>query len=341
MPALPQSPPGRHGWPWETRAESLASVMPDGSPWPRITVVTPSYNQASYIEETLRSVLMQGYPNLEYIVVDGGSTDGSAQIIERYGPWLAHWVSERDRGQAHAINKGFARATGDLVGWLNSDDTLLPGALARLATAHRRQPAAVILGDVEWVDVDGRVTRTVEQANVSFAAMVQNWKLGMRWAQQGTYVPGTLLRHVGDLDESLRYVFDRDWMCRLLHEAPVCYVGSPVARFRFHGASKTVGEATKWLPEQIDVTLRYASAIPGLSRRRARAELEVSAALSYINLTYRMDRRRGLAYLGSALRYDPAVASTRRFWLFALSALTPRAVLRRLRRLAPPDLGGW
>src|SRR5688500_5767577 len=103
---------------------------------PLVTIVTPSFNQAPYLEATIQSVLSQNYPNLEYIIVDGGSTDGSVEIIKRYSGRLAYWVSEPDGGQAEAINKGVARSTGSLVGWLNSDDLLLPGALRRLAEAH-------------------------------------------------------------------------------------------------------------------------------------------------------------------------------------------------------------
>src|ERR1700738_1526878 len=109
------------GWPWTTETPRLPAVRPDGSRWPRITIVTPSFNQGQFIEETIRSVLLQGYPNLEYIIIDGGSTDNTVEIIKKYEPWIACWVSEKDRGQSDALNKGFARATGQILAWLCSD----------------------------------------------------------------------------------------------------------------------------------------------------------------------------------------------------------------------------
>jgi len=143
-----------HGWPWTEESPGSPDQMPDGSGWPRITIVTPSFNQAGFIEETIRSVLLQGYPSLEYIVIDGASSDQTVDIIKRYEKGLSWWVSEPDRGQSHAINKGFARATGDIVAWLNSDDHYLPGTLHTVAEYYRNFPAAgAWAGGTRQIDV--------------------------------------------------------------------------------------------------------------------------------------------------------------------------------------------
>src|SRR5215510_8054358 len=135
---LPPAPEGKKGWPW---TEETFPEAEQTSTSPRsISIVTPSYNQAAFLEETIRSVLLQGYPNLEYVIMDGGSTDGTVEIIKKYQRWLSHWESGKDNGQADAIAKGFIKASGELGNWLNSDDVLLENALGNLASAFEHVP---------------------------------------------------------------------------------------------------------------------------------------------------------------------------------------------------------
>ncbi|GAB2698865.1 glycosyltransferase family 2 protein [Mucilaginibacter koreensis] len=143
---LDQLPKPAHqgtGWPW---TEQVNQAVYTGQTWPKITIVTPSYNQGAFLEQTIRSVLLQNYPNLEYIIMDGGSTDESRQILDKYSQWLSYWHSERDRGQSHAINMGFALASGDYYAWLNSDDYYLPETLVTVAQNFIQSKAAFLYG---------------------------------------------------------------------------------------------------------------------------------------------------------------------------------------------------
>jgi glycosyltransferase involved in cell wall biosynthesis len=134
---LPPPPAGKSGWPWTEESPAVPARLPDGSEWPLVSIVTPSFNQGAFIEETLRSVLLQNYPNLEYIVIDGGSVDDTAEVLRRYEPFLDHVVSEPDGGHADGLNKGMRRATGSILAFINSDDFYLPGTLASVAGDHR------------------------------------------------------------------------------------------------------------------------------------------------------------------------------------------------------------
>ncbi len=144
---LLESLPKTHneGWPWNM--ETDPSVYTSREHWPKITIVTPTYNQGQYIEETIRAVLLQNYPNLEYIVMDGGSTDDTKEILEKYAPWLSYYESSKDRGQGHAINKGFSLASGEIYGWINSDDFYMDESFYTLAKAFIKSKVDIVYGD--------------------------------------------------------------------------------------------------------------------------------------------------------------------------------------------------
>ena len=208
---------------------------------PKISIITPSFNQARYLEQTIRSVLEQNYPNLEYMILDGGSTDGSVEIIRRYADQLAYWEGERDRGQAHAINKGLAHATGDLVAWLNSDDVYLPGALDAVGRAYAAYPNHIVAGSVINVwETTGR-QKAIRQ-NLTLDAMMRFWSKEWLWHQPGIFIPRKVWQQVGFLDEGLHYGLDYDLMLRLLPLVPVQVIEQPLVRFRVHDEAKGGGE---------------------------------------------------------------------------------------------------
>lgn len=217
----------------------MPAKMPTGAPWPLVSVVTPSYNQGQFIEETIRSVLLQGYPNLEYIVIDGGSTDESVDVIRRYEPWLAGWVSEPDNGQTHAINKGWQRAHGEALTWLNSDDTLLPHSLSTAVTHLFSEPGAdLVYGDVCRTDAHSRQVRL--QRGQPFNADRVIIQAHNPVSQQGFLMRRSLLDRVGLLDENLCFVMDYDFWLRVARAgARVRHIDTPLATFRQHPAAKT------------------------------------------------------------------------------------------------------
>jgi len=259
---LPPPPPGRTGWPWDVAGAPTPAAMPDGSPWPRISVVTPSYNQGRYLEETIRSVLLQGYPNLEYFVMDGGSRDESGEIIRKYAPWITGWVSERDRGQSDAIAKGFDRATGELIAWLNSDDLYVPDALTGIAMARQQHPDAILAGHViNFLDGAGKETLIV-QSGIALEHMVKYWEGRYRWHQPGLFFPRSAYQQAGGMDITLQYAMDHDLVCRLLAcGTPLAYVDRVLARFRLHAVSKTCSQQQGMILETSRVSQRYWSLV--------------------------------------------------------------------------------
>jgi glycosyltransferase involved in cell wall biosynthesis len=204
---------------------------------PTVSVITPSFNQGAFLDETLRSVLGQDYPHVEYIVIDGASTDESVDVIRRYAGRLAYWVSEPDRGQAHAVNKGLVRATGEIIGWVNSDDLLTPGAIGRAVSAFgANQSVDVVYSDFDLLD-ERRGVRRVRSRPVTLVSLLRD---GNVIPQPAAFVRRRLLDEIGFLDESLYIALDWDlWLRAALHGQLLHLPGESLAVLRDHGASKT------------------------------------------------------------------------------------------------------
>jgi glycosyltransferase involved in cell wall biosynthesis len=235
-------------WPYERPAGvTLPDVMPDGRPWPRISVITPTFNQGPFIEETILSVANQGYPNLEHIVIDGGSTDDTPAILQRYRECFAHVVSEPDNGQSHAINKGFARAPGDILTWLNSDDMLAPGALAAVAMAFATSNAELIAGICvlrENGRVIGRHLTSCADGPLPLDEILDiegSWLVGEFFYQPEVFFSRALWQRAGGcVDEALYYSMDYELWLRFAEAGGVLHaVGRPLAWFRVHPQQKT------------------------------------------------------------------------------------------------------
>jgi glycosyltransferase involved in cell wall biosynthesis len=221
---------------------------------PLVSIVTPSFNQARYLESTVCSVLDEDYPNIEYIIVDGGSTDGSVDIIRRHSNKLAWWVSEKDHGQTDAINKGFAHAKGEILAWLNSDDTYEENAVREaVAFLQDRPEVGLVYGDTNFIDENGRVIGRFPAAQTDYKRLRRGY---VHIPQQSAFWRADLWRKVGPLDPSFFFAMDYDLWVRLAALSPVQYLPRLWANFRLHTQGKTIAADDRCWPEMLKVHYR-------------------------------------------------------------------------------------
>lgn len=235
----------------ELNAGSVAKLEIDQ---PLVSIVTPSYNQGRFLEATIQSVLAQDYPRLEYIIVDGGSQDGSQEIIKRYADRLAWWISEPDSGQTDAINKGFSHAKGEIFAWLNSDDTYQPGAVREAVTYLQSHPeVGMVYGDANLIDDDGLVIGKFPASQTDYRRLRQGY---VHIPQQAAFFRADLWRQVGPLDPTFYFAMDYDLWVRLARLAPINYNPRSWANFRLHGDAKSVAADDRCWPEMLRVHYR-------------------------------------------------------------------------------------
>jgi glycosyltransferase involved in cell wall biosynthesis len=259
LDALPAPPAHKQGWPWDQACEPLPPALPNGQPWPRISIVTPSFNQGALLEATLRSILLQGYPKLEYSVIDGGSSDESVEVIKRYEKHLAYWVSEPDRGHAHAINKGFARAGGELMAWLNSDDIYLPNALRTVAEILSAFP------EIEWLTSAFPASCDLREQTAlgsmpgfsprffAIGGYIGLLPYATGWLQQeSTFWRRSLwLRAGGRVNEEMKLAVDFELWRRFFRFAQAATVEAPLGCFRVRPEQRSVTQADEYVAEAL------------------------------------------------------------------------------------------
>lgn len=276
---------------------------------PRVTVITPSYNQAAFLEQTICSVLDQDYPNLEYFVVDGGSTDGSQAIIEKYASRIDWWVSETDMGQAEAINKGFARSTGEYVAWLNSDDLYQPGAIqAAVKTLQDHPEACMAYGDVLSIDAAGEPFNLMTYADWDLQDLMSFNIIG----QSAVFMRRSDLLKAGFLDLSYRFMLDHHLWLRIAQHGKMIYVPETWAAARIHAKAKNVAlgrgfgqesyQLAAWMPYQ-----------PGLAALYKKHRRRIWAGANRMNARYLLDGgepwKALRAYFRSFMQYPPIALS--------------------------------
>lgn len=235
--------------------------------YPKVSIVTPSFKQAHFLEATILSVLEQDYPNIEYLIVDGGSTDGSVEIIRKYADKLAWWVSEPDKGHADALNKGFEHATGEIFAWLNSDDTYLPGAISGAVAYLQDHPdVGMVYGDANLIDENGQILGQFASRQTDYKRLLQG---SVHIPQATTFIRADLWRQLGALSTTLFFAFDYDLWVRLAKISRLEYVPRLWANFRLHEQGKSIVNDDRCYPDMIRVYEREVG--KGFSRIKLRA----------------------------------------------------------------------
>jgi glycosyltransferase involved in cell wall biosynthesis len=310
-PIAPQS----REWPWVLPQPSEDQPEPSG---PTISIITPSYNQGDFIEETIRSVIGQDYPHVEFIVIDGGSDDQTVSILEHYDEYISYWESEPDEGQTHAINKGIRQATGDWIAYLNSDDIYYPGALKAVAEASQKT-------SLKWIAGHTQVFGAEEQYELKKATN-ENIEHPDQWVTYQIHVPlhssfvhASVFKEQGLFKEQYQYAFDMEFYMRIAQQGyRVEVIDQVLAGFRIHDQSKTRTSRIPFLNEQIEMLYEYQDSLDPERFKKAKRILFnlLSDHLIYdvAEQAREMPYRKAMDELTRALSLQPKNVYSRHFW---------------------------
>lgn len=304
--------------------------MTNTSNLPLVSIITPSFNQAAYLEQTIQSVLHQTGVQLEYFVIDGASKDGSLEIIQRYASQLSGWVSEPDSGQADAINKGFARASGKYIAWLNSDDIYLPDAISRAVSVLEANPdLGMVFGNAITIDPDGRTINQLQFGDWGLEDL-----LGFRIiCQPAVFMRRSILEQAGYLDPNYHFMLDHQLWLRLARLAPIQHIPEILAAARYHPQAKNVLQAAAFGDEALRI-LNWIKELPEFQVYYTARRNRITAGAYRLKARYLLDGAQPgpalRAYI-QALRYHPGF--TLQHWHRMLYALLSLVGLKKLDKL--------
>jgi GT2 family glycosyltransferase len=279
-------PPSEHrtGWPWTSLP--VIDHSNGDSALPRVTIVTPSFNQGQFIEETIRSVLLQDYPNLEYIIIDGGSTDNTLDIIRRYSSFLTYWVSEPDQGQADAVQKGWRHGTGEILAYLNSDDAYLPNAIASAVRGLNAHPNALaVCGGELWIDSQGIVIKENRPRSATWHALMQFEFI----PQPAVFLRRSAFQRAGGFNLGFRNVFDFELWTRLAMLGDIQCINRLLAVTRWHSSTKTTTQRLA-IARELKQVVEKNFATPMGQQLSTREQKMIQAKLHYLTFDIYLDQ---------------------------------------------------
>ncbi|MEH2191985.1 MAG: glycosyltransferase family 2 protein [Nostoc sp.] len=315
---LPPPPPGKTGWPWTEQPENIPDKMSNGSDWPHISIVTPNYNYGHFLEETIRSILLQGYPNLEYIVIDGGSSDNSVEVIKKYQDFIDYWVSEKDKGQTSAINRGLKHCTGDIFNWINSDDQLLPNALYDVAQSWNLHQPDILIGSSIGVDASSgdKLHHLVPRIPKNPLEFINDGQFGLQISQPSAFLRLSLVQEMGYLSEDLNYAFDWAFYLKVLvklRNVNIITLPNIISKFLVHPDAKTMKYQSLFVEEGKKVCGKLYSDFQPIEKIQISWHLKQVESFQIVTEAL-SNKKRSFSLMIELLFRNPQLCLSRFFW---------------------------